>query len=518
NFRSINPANVHADHHALWINPQNTNHLILGNDGGINISYDDGENWINANSLNVGQFYSVAVDMAEPYNVYGGLQDNGVWVGPSNYKASTEWHQSGKYPYKMILGGDGMQVAVDWRDNNTVYTGYQFGYYYRINKKSGAMKSIKPRHELGERPYRFNWQSPIWLSRHNQDVLYFGSNHLHRSLNKGDKMEVMSGDLTNGGIKGDVSYGTLSTIHESPLRFGLLYVGSDDGLIHVSKDGGYTWDNISAGLPKNFWVSRVWASAHKESRVFASLNGYRWDNFSPFVFISDDYGKTWTNISGNLPLEAVNVVKEDPKNENILYVGTDHGLYISLNKGVEYQAVGESLPRVAVHDLAFQERENHLLVGTHGRSLYKADLSALQNLSPDVLAEKLFVFDVSDVNFSSSWAQSWSKWFPLYEPEKEFAFYVQKSGTANFEVYSNAGLLLYSTKIDVDKGLNYYSYNLTINASAKDKFEQELNKESKNTISLKKADNDKYYLQIAKYKVVIKSGGKKVEKLFSVKK
>ncbi len=515
-FKSINSSNVHADHHALWLDQENDGHLILGNDGGINITYDNGKNWINANSLNVGQFYSVAVDMATPYNVYGGLQDNGVWTGPSVYKASPNWHQSGRYPYKSIMGGDGMQVTVDWRDNKTIYTGYQFGNYYRVDKESGKTKSIKPRHELGERPFRFNWQAPIWLSRHNQDIIYFGSNHFHRSLDKGETMETLSGDLTKGGIKGDVSYGTLSSINESALRFGLLYVGSDDGLVHVSKDGGYNWENISKGLPENMWVTRVWASAHKEGRVYVSLSGLRWDNFSPYVFVSDNYGKKWKNISANLPLEAVNVVKEDPKNEDILYVGTDHGLYISIDRGVSYQSAGESLPRVAVHDIAFQTRENDLLAGTHGRSIYKADISALEQLNSDILSKKLYVFDIESVRFNQNWAISWSKWFPLYEPKKQIVLYAGNTGKCTFEVYTENGLFLYSKDFDADKGLNYFVYDLTFDKMRKDNFEQELNNNSKHSICINKADNGKYYLQKAKYSLVFKLNGQEVKKEFEI--
>ena len=515
-FKSINPENVHPDHHALWINPKNPKHMIDGNDGGINITYDAGKTWINANSIPVGQFYSVTTDNAEPYHVYGGLQDNGVWVGPSDYKASNEWHQTGHYPYKMVLGGDGMQVAVDTRDNTTIYTGYQFGYYYRVDKNTGQMKSIKPKHKLGEHPYRFNWQAPIWLSKHNQDVVYFGSNHFHRSLNKGNDMETLSGDLTNGGKKGDVSYGTLTSIHESPLRFGLIYVGSDDGLVHVSKDGGYNWKNISKGLPANLWVSRVWASAHKLSRVYVALNGYRWDNFNPYVYVSDDFGKTWKNISSNLPQEPINVIKEDPVNENLLFVGTDNGLYITLNKGESWNVAGTSLPRVAVHDLTIQEREHDLIVATHGRSLYKTDIKSLEKLNSSVLDKKLFVFDLNNKRYNSYWAKSWSKWMPLHEPQYNFSYYSQKKGIAQITIFDENNTRLATFKDTAVSGLNFASYNLTIDQSAKVNYEKTLNKNSKTTIKLEKADNEKYYIRPGKYTLELKLNGKTEKKDFEV--
>lgn len=250
-----------------------------------------------------------------------------------------------------------MQVQVDSRDNSTIYSGFQFGYYSRINIKENDELEIRPRQDVGEYPLRFNWQTPIWLSRHNRDILYYGSNRFHRSLNKGADLETLSPDLTTNPKQGDVPYGTITTIHESPLKFGLLYCGTDDGKIHFSNDGGYSWKEISKALPQGLWVSRVWASAHKEGRLYVSLNGYRSDNFQPYIFVTEDNGITWTNISSNLPYEPVNVIKEGPANENLLFVGTDNGLYVSLDRGKTYMAFSGGLPRVAVHDLVIQERE-----------------------------------------------------------------------------------------------------------------------------------------------------------------
>lgn len=228
-FTSINGKNVHSDHHALWVNPKSPKHLINGNDGGVNISYDAGANWIKCNMPQVGQFYAINVDNESPYNVYGGLQDNGVWVGPHDAEENSAWHQNGHYPWKRIMGGDGMQVAIDDRNADIVFTGFQFGNYYRLDLAAGERTYIQPKHQLGEEPYRFNWQTPILLSPHNQDILYLGSNHLHRSMDQGDSWQRISPDLTHGSKKGNVAYGTLTTISESALQFGLLYAGSDDG-------------------------------------------------------------------------------------------------------------------------------------------------------------------------------------------------------------------------------------------------------------------------------------------------
>lgn len=388
-FKNIDGRNVHPDHHALWIDPNNDKHLVNGNDGGLNISYDYGKNWVKANSPAVGQFYAITTDDARPYNVYGGLQDNGVWFGPSTNEENTGWHESGQYAYRSIVGGDGMQVQVDTRDNKTVYSGSQFGSYVRQHTDStgrgrGRSFSVRPQHDLGEAPLRFNWQTPIWLSKHNQDIFYIGSNKLYRSFNKGENLVAISGDLTRGKRAGNVPFGTLTTICESPLRFGLLYTGSDDGSVYVSKDIGNTWTNISKGLPDGLYISRVTASAFKEGRVYITVNGYRNDNFTPYVFVSEDYGATYTQLGKDLPMEPVNVIREDPVNENILYLGTDGGLYISFDRGVTFTAWTKGLPAsIPVHDIAIQQRENEIVLGTHGRSIYIAKLANIQKLAVD---------------------------------------------------------------------------------------------------------------------------------------
>lgn len=413
-FKTIDKASVHADHHALWINPARDSHIINGNDGGVNISYDNGDNWFKANTPAVGQFYAITTDDEKPYNVYGGLQDNGVWYFPS-VQPRNSFANSGlglmDGTEKPLGGGDGMQVQVDTRDNQTTYFGSQFGSYARTNRLNpgrGNNRRITPMHELGEKPLRFNWQTPIWLSRHNQDVLYYGASRVYRSLVKGDTMIAMSADLTNGKKEGNVPYGTITTISESPLRFGLIYTGTDDGNVHLSKDGGYTWELLSDTTrqpapkdvklknPRNgfrslstvslktngLWVSRVTASAHKEGRVYASLNGYRFDHFEPYIFVSEDYGHIWHNIGIALPPEPVNVIKEDPKNEKILYAGTDGGLYVSLNGGNSWELWNAGMPKsVPVHDIVIHARENEIVVGTHGRSVYVAKLGDIQKMA-----------------------------------------------------------------------------------------------------------------------------------------
>ena len=461
-FYRIGKENVHADHHDLWINPKKPGHLINGNDGGVNITYDDGENWIKNNSTEVGQFYAINVDYQKPYNVYGGLQDNGVWMGPHNAAVNKRWNMTGQYPWKGILGGDGMEIQIDNRNPNIVFTGYQFGFYSRLDLDSGKRKSIKPSHELGESPYRFNWQTPILLSPHNQDVLYLGSNFLHKSTDQGDNWENISEDLTNGGKKGNVPYGTITTISESPIKEGVIYVGSDDGLIHVTKNGGKTWRNISGNLPKELWVSNVFASNHDEKIVYLSLDGYRWDNFSPYLFKSKNYGKTWESISSNLPDSPINVVIEDNVNKDILYIGNDHGVYISLDQGKTWEPFSNGLTSAAVHDLVIQEDEQHLLVGTHGRSIYLADISLIQNHAIDNQQADIKIFDIKDISFSERWGTKRSTDINYFDPNLKFSIFSKMNKDASLQIINTNKDILFEESISLDTGFNFINYNLSI--------------------------------------------------------
>lgn len=380
-FKSVDKNNTHGDWHICWINPARDSHWIAGNDGGCNITYDDGKKWFKATNVPAGQFYNITTDNATPYNIYGGLQDNGVWMGASKqgYDGDDEkkFPEPDEYEWKPINGGDGMQVQVDTRDNKTAYSGSQFGYYSRASTDgNGSSVFIHPMHDLGEQKLRYNWQTPIWLSKHNQDIFYYGANKFYRSLDKAENLVSLSADLTNGKKPGHVPYGTFTCVIESPLKFGLIYVGTDDGNVQLSKDGGYTWTLVSKTLPQSLWVSRVTPSKYKEGRVYITLNGYRYDNFTPYLYVSEDYGTTWKQIGMDLPAEPLNVVKEDPFKENVIYVGSDNGLYASFDMGKSFMTMG-NLPRVPVHDVALQERDKELVVGTHGRSIYIASLDSV---------------------------------------------------------------------------------------------------------------------------------------------
>jgi photosystem II stability/assembly factor-like uncharacterized protein len=514
-FTSLNGDNVHADHHGLWINPKKDGHIINGNDGGINISYDDGLNWHKANTPAVGQFYSVNYDLEKTYNVYGGLQDNGVWYGSSKTETSTEWQNSGEYPFKNLIGGDGMQVVIDIRENDIVYTGYQFGNYYRISKSKKEFKYITPKHKLGERPYRFNWQTPIQLSPFNMDVVYFGSNKLHRSTNKGDNFETISGDLTNGGKVGNVAYGTLTTISISPLKQGLVYTGSDDGLVYVTKDDGSKWENISAGLPKEFWVSRVIASTFDASTVYVTLNGYRWDNFDSYVYCSNNYGKTWTRIGQNLPSEPVNVIKEDADNKNILYLGTDGGVYVSIDKGYSFFALKSGLPNVPVHDLVLHPTAKELIIGTHGRSVYIADISLIQKFKSTKNISNLYIFDFENVNYNPDWGNRTFDWNYTLPKDLVIPFYSDDNSKVKLEILTKDSLIVFEEEKEFPRGINFFNYDLTVGTGFSEKFKESI--KLKTNAELKVKDNKKLYLTENKYTVRISKNTGVSAKPFEVK-
>ncbi len=517
-WKSIDGDNVHGDYHALWLNPKRKGHIISGSDGGVNISYDYGKTWIKCNTPSVGQFNGIAVDMEKPFNVYGGLQDNGVWTGSSTNTESLNWYQSGNYGYKSILGGDGMQVQVDTRNNKTVYTGFQFGNYFRVNKTKKTEKYISPKHDLGERPLRFNWETPIYLSSFNMDILYMGANKLYRSMNQGKDWEAISDDLTNGGKPGDVPYGTLSAIHESPLKYGLIYTGSDDGKVSITKDGGDVWTDISKGLPQGLWVSKIQASKYEKPRVYISLSGYRNDNFAPYLYISEDYGTSWKNIGTDLPMEPVNVIKEDPNNENLLYVGTDNGLYISLDRGQNFMSMNKDLPNVAIHDLVPHPRDHTLVVGTHGRSLYTVSTAELDKLTPENIKKEVLVFDIASIR-KRSWGKQSTSWSEPNIPKVAIPIYTKFAGIVSISILDKENNKLKTWEVKTDMGLNYPEYDCTIDPSIVNKYEKYLNsklKENEDPIKIKKADNGMFYLEKANYNCIVTKGTEKVETEFKI--
>lgn len=485
-FEGIHKDNVHADHHVNWINPKNPNHIINGNDGGVHITFDNGKNWLKCNNQAVGQFYAVVADDEKVYNVYGGLQDNGVWTGPSNYTQSPAWYQEGKYPYEFLMGGDGMQVQVDKRNKNIVYTGYQFGNYYKIDRSSGSQTYITPQVPKGEKPaYRFNWETPILLSAFNQDILYMGGQYLFRSMNQGKDWEKISPDVTNGAVEGNVPFGTITSISESPFQFGKILLGTDDGNLQLTDNGGVNWKKISTSLPQGFWVSSAIQSHFKKERLYASLNGYRKDDFSPYLYVSQDNGTTWKSIASKLPNEPINVILEDTKNEDILYLGTDRGLYISFNQGLDWKKLETGLPSVAVHDLFIQNTAKDLIIATHGRSLYKISIKQLQQLN-ELKDKNIALFEIDNITASKNWGKKDWTWSPANEPKLDIWYYTKNDGIVTLKITDNGGEEITTQIMNAKSGLNKYVFDL----------------KSHN----KKPVSERQYLKAGKYKVTAKSG------------
>lgn len=374
NFRGDGATSVHVDHHALWINPNNSDHLMLGNDGGFHISYDRGKSWDYVFNLNLAQFYAVTADMQTPYHVYGGLQDNGSWGGPTR----STGRGVGREAWYRVGGGDGFYVQVDPDDPNIVISESQFGGIVRINRATGEFRSIRPP-QTGETPNRFNWNSPIVMSKHDPRIIYFGGNKVFKSFNRGDDWLEISPDLTTADpekISGNVPHCTITTISESRLDRNLLMVGTDDGKVHITRDGGKSWTDLSDRFPFRpplWWCSRVELSGHDKDTAFVSFTGYREDDFRAFLFATTDGGETWKSIVNNLPDESINVVRQDPRNPDTLYVGTEFGVYVSLDQGQFWMPLDNGLPRVSVQDMLVHPRDPDLIVGTHGRGIFILD-------------------------------------------------------------------------------------------------------------------------------------------------
>ncbi|MFC2132324.1 WD40/YVTN/BNR-like repeat-containing protein [Bacteroidota bacterium] len=371
---------MHGDHHGLWIDPDNSDFLINVQDGGIVFSYDKGKNWkLFIKQLPLVQFYNVAYDMNDPFYVYGSIQDHGSRRGIVDLSKGRD--KIPEVEWEGAPGGEGSSHAIDPTDPNTVYSA---GFYGRISRsdmsKTGRDRSqgIMPESEEGEMPYRGQWVAPFILSPHDPNIVYHGLNFLFRSMNRGESWEKISPDLTHNDINkmGDISYQTLFAISESPLQYGLIYAGTDDGRVHVTKDEGKTWTDITEGAAADRWISRLVASKYDLETAYMTQNGKRNEDFAPYVWKSTDYGQTWINIAGNIPLGPVNVIREDPNDKNILYVGTDIGVYVSKNGGKKWEILGD-LPSTFVHDLQVHPRDNIIVIATHGRGMWALDANPL---------------------------------------------------------------------------------------------------------------------------------------------
>ncbi|HEY8503277.1 MAG TPA: PDZ domain-containing protein [Gemmataceae bacterium] len=467
-FRNAPQRGVHADHHALWIDPEDGRHLILGTDGGLYVSYDRGAHWDHHNHMAMGQYYHVTVDNRRPYNVYGGLQDNGSWGGPSHTlrgggPINEDWI--------FVNGGDGFVCRVDPTDPDLVYSESQNGSLSRRHLKTGERRSISvrpPQPPRGPRPeggakgeakgeaeggpeaavegekegevgpqrrggqqdrerYRFNWNTPFILSHHNPSILYVGGNFVFRSLNRGDDWKKISPEITR------TSRGSATALAESPLNPDVLWVGTDDGALWVSRDGGQKWENVAekVGLPGPRWVASIEASRAAEGRAYVAFDAHRSDDDNPYVYVTEDFGQTWTSLRSNLPTGSTRVLREDLRNPDLLYLGTEFACYASTNRGQWWTKLNNNLPTVAVHEFAQPETANEIVAATHGRSLWVLDVTALRQMTPKVLARDAELFRPSPV---VRWRLEPGRTSPYSASARKFAG-ENPSGTAELEFF-----------------------------------------------------------------------------------
>ncbi len=417
-LRPLGERSKHSDNHVIWIDPRDANHYLVGCDGGLYESYDRAANWSFKSNLPLGQFYDVTTDNQAPfYNVYGGTQDNSSVGGPARTRSANGITNADWF---VTQGGDGFQSRVDPEDPNTIYAELQYGVLVRFDKRTGERLGIQPEPGAGEEPLRWNWDSPIMISPHQHTRIYFGSNKLFRSDDRGDTWKTVSPDLTQkidrntlpvmGKIWGPDAvaknsstafYSNISTLAESPKKEGLLYVGTDDGWIQVSEDGGGHWrkSNDFPGVPEHSYVSRIMASQYNANTVYSAIENHQNGDFHPYLLKSDDAGKTWHSIRGDLPEGgAVYALAEDHKNANLLFAGTEYGLYFTIDGGHKWTRLKSGLPTVAVRDIAIQKQQDDLVVGTFGRGVYILDdYSILRTLTPELLTRDTLLFPVRDV-------------------------------------------------------------------------------------------------------------------------
>ena len=500
-----------GDDHDMWIAPYDNKIMYLATDQGSRLSVDGGKTWLSHNNMAIGQYYAIGVDMRDPYYVGGGLQDNGLWMTPSNsreYRGILNMHST------WIAEGDGFHTQIDPDDWRTVYTVNHVGFVARQNIETREYTFITPTPEtisnfseyvdynydetrnrytidpgehwfFRERPdrpllppqFRFNWSSPFIISSHNSKKVFFGSNHLFQSDDRGDNWKIVSPDLTTndkslrntsdgGGLTnsntGGENHFTIITISDTPIDKEVIWVGTDDGNVQITRDNGGTWDNVRpniSGVPQKTWVSRVEASKHKKGRAFISFDNHRFDDNKPYVFMTNDYGKTWNNITSNLPNDySVYVIKEDYVDESLLFVGTEKSVYFTINQGKTWDILGSKLPSVAIHDLVIHPRDGDLVAGTHGKSIWILDdISPLRNL-------ELNKNKIIPSRISTKWIKiNTGRKQPYFEFRGEnppygaiINFYSKSEIKGKITISNSSDKNIYQREINISNGLNRF--------------------------------------------------------------
>ena len=539
-FQRFTGAGIHGDYHTLWLDPDNKERFYVGNDGGSYLTHDHGKSYIKFDQFVLSQFYMLGVDMRDPYYVYGGLQDNGTWGGPSTTRDraiySDVWYS--------ISGGDGFHVQIDPTDWRIAYSEQDprgWGAVWRTNVETREQISVKPlkydniinydeyitpeiehlQYEKrwgptpesrdtddrygGSGAFRWNWSQPIIISPHSPSTVYLGGNHLFKSVDHGENWTIISPDLSkndpyktikeSGGLTSDAIpgggaeyFGTLISISESPVREGLIWVGTDDGNVQITRNGGVNWTNVRdnvAGVPEDLWVSRLEASHFAEGTAYLTFDGHRSANFKPWVFKTIDYGKSWTNISSNLPDDhPVYVIKEDLKNPNLLFVGTEFATFYSVTGGKSWTTLTRNMPTVAIHDLVIHPRDNDLIAGTHGRGIWIMDgITPLQQATEEVLSSDAHLFEN---RVATRWREvrtgggGGSLYYQGENPPRDAAidYYLGASaaGTVQFEITDISGQRKRTYSVDAAAGIGRLLWDMRYDPGSEDceRFAQEL--------------------------------------------
>jgi len=458
----------HVDWHTIWFNPANPKQLRAGCDGGLYFTYDDWATCEHINNLPIAQFYAVSADNAVPYNIMGGTQDNGSWRGPSQ-----TFIRGGIYNWDWVnlLGGDGFYNIAHPVDTNIVYSSSQFGGVNRVDVANRSSRSVRPR----DQGQRANWMAPFMPSPHDPDTFYWAGNKVYKSLNRGDTYRTISPDLTTNdpekiAPKGNVPHCTITTIDESRRKQGVLWVGTDDGNVWVTEDDGNKWTQVNGNIPdapKLYWVSRVHASPHDPATAFVAFTGFREDDWTPYLYKTTDYGKTWTRIEG-LPNEQISVIKQDAVNPDLLFVGTESSAQVSFDGGKKWSKI-PGLPTVSFMDLVIQERESDLVMGTHGRGFYVADITPLRQLTKDAQDKAAFLFRPTralNFNFASNMFEAFQGFNQYASPNPTFGaaiwYHLKAEAAADpkIEILDITGAVVASMNGTKFAGLNKVQWNL----------------------------------------------------------
>ncbi len=388
---------THVDYHAIWIDPNDSDHVVIGSDGGINTTFDGGKKWDVETQICLAQFYAITADMSKPYNVYGGLQDNGSWGGPSCTRSTWgimnhDW---------IVLGfGDGFFCQADPEEPNTVYWESQYGNLSRIDLQTGRSTAIRPTgnnvvNHISKEKYRFDWNSPVLISPHNAKTLYYGGNRLFKSVDRGDNWKWISEDLTNDP---ENQFTAIVSVDESPVKPGVIWAGSNDGNVWLTRNGGVTWNKLNKnipGYPEKYWVKRIEASNHVAGRAYLVFDGHRNDDREPYIYATENYGETWMRINNNLPSGSVYVVREDYHNPDLLFAGTENYVFASLDRGMTWSKFDMGMPNVPIHDLYIHPGESDLIVGTHGRGAWILDnITPLQQMTDENMTKDICLFNI----------------------------------------------------------------------------------------------------------------------------